>query len=156
MKYWEAFERRIVHDIRLSGHFITRIPTGARVIKIGGAVQFKGQKTAFDFAAAVNGRAVFFDAKCMTSGERFNIRSLVLSPKKIHQYQALLDAAQSGGAVAGYLIWWFNERLITFVDVLKLRDLIVNTEVKSITPETFPSNTYPDHMKIDVSQWASS
>lgn len=154
MKIWEAFEKRIVHDFTMQGHFIARIPTGARVVKGGAGLTFKGQKTPFDFASCVEGVAVFFDAKCVTSGSRFNFKSLVLAPKKVHQYEALC-AARKSGAEAGYMIWWYNTRQITWLDIAEL-EYRIRSGSPSISPESLPGRTFEDHLKIDPVKWILS
>lgn len=159
MTFWSQFEKRIVSDLTMQGIFVSQIPTGCRIVSRkgfggGGGARPSIQmvKTDFDFCAAVDGRAVFFDAKAC--GERtFNIRSLILREKKRHQFLRMREAHRTG-AKAGYLIWFYEERLITWAPVEVVAGIIADRTSKNITPDLPGCFTQEDSWKVDIARMA--
>lgn len=145
MKLSVQFENRIEREIWAQGNYCARIPTGVRVIGKGKVAM---RKTPFDFAASINGRAVFFDAKS-TSASTFNIGSMVMAVKKVHQFHEL-SAAFRAGAVAGYLIWFYDLRLITWAPIA----VVAKKNLVSISPQTDGCRSQLDTYKIDLEKLA--
>lgn len=110
MSQWRDFEKRILHDLNL-GMFCTQIPSAISQTRGG----FVRKKTDFDFAACVDGKALFFDAKACGK-EGFYLKDQVFNEKKIHQFNAL-SRAEEAGAFAGYLVWFYQKKIIAWISV---------------------------------------
>lgn len=143
MKLHDQFEDRINREIWANGDYSVRIPQGAKVIGRGKLVKIK---TPFDFACSIRGRAVFFDAKS-TAENRFNLASKVTSEKSMHQFNQLREAARAG-AIAGYLIWFYQLRLITWVPI----DVMAERNLVSIAPYHRGTTTAEDNRRIDLAR----
>lgn len=139
------FETRIEKEIWAADDYCVRIPTG---VKVFGRGKVAMRKTPFDFAASIDGRAVFFDAKT-TKESTFNIGSMVMATKKVHQFNEL-RAAQRAGAVAGYLIWFYGLREITWAPI----DVVAQRNLTSIRPTTPGCRSMLDVHKIDFRKLA--
>jgi len=145
MRLSTQFENRIEREIWAQGNYCARIPTGAKIVGKG---QVRMQKTPFDFAASINGRAVFFDAKS-TGESTFNIGSMVMRTKKVHQFNEL-TAAYRAGAIAGYLIWFYDLRLITWAPIA----VVARKNLVSINPQTDGCRSQLDTHKLDLEKLA--
>lgn len=109
---WRQFEKRIGQELNLQRNtVVAQIPSHMNQSK--GRVFRK--KTDCDFAAGVDGRAVYFDAK-VCAEPRFNANSLILRESKIHQYRFLKSALEKG-SIGGYLIWFYGQRKIVWLPV---------------------------------------
>lgn len=142
--FWKSFEKDI--ELQLNARpqtYCVRIPNEVRGLHgRGHAVQVR---TPFDFAASINGRAIFFDAK--TCGEAtFNIKSLITRDKKKHQLEALTDAANNGAA-AGYLIWFYKFETIIWISIDDINNALAKG-IKSFTP-AHPKKQ-PDEMQLHL------
>lgn len=141
---WREFEKRTMRDINLGRDtFLTRIPS--HIEQARGGKSFR-RKTDCDFAGSVAGRGLFFDAKvCGVS--RFNIKSLILRPEKVHQFMALKGAMEKGNH-AGYLIWMYDMtiRKIVWLPVAKVTGL----QDKSISYDSDGVTCQDDDKPIDM------
>jgi penicillin-binding protein-related factor A (putative recombinase) len=142
---WRQFEKRCKEDLQLGGHAVTHVPSHLQQTKYGSV----RKKTDCDFAAGINGRAVFFDAK--VCGEaRFNIKSLILRPDKIHQYWFLIGAVEKG-SVGGYLIWFYDKKKIVWLPAENIHRLTQDSE-KSIGIDSPEVRTQDDDKPIRLDQ----
>lgn len=119
------FEKRVIQESKLNGITCIRVPDH---------VTFSGhrRKTEFDYCAGVDGLAVFFD--CKATGRAFNLKSYVLAKEKVHQYKALVEAAEKGN-VSGYLLYFYEEGQYVWAPIDTVSRLIASG-AKSITPDT--------------------
>jgi penicillin-binding protein-related factor A (putative recombinase) len=140
---WSQFESRIVTDSRFHGVYVARIPSEMK--QVGGKTFRK--KTSFDFAAALPGKTLFFDAKAC--GENtFNFQSLVLRDKKIHQFRALGEAWDMGNP-SGYLIWFYEKQVIVWAHVVLVQDLVAKG-IKSLDEKTSGVRIQRDDVPINL------
>lgn len=130
MREWSQWERRIYSDLNYQQLVCIKIPEDVKFIQ-GKVVR---KKTDFDFVVAHKGQAIFFDAKCMSTEERFNYKSRLTNDKKIHQLYALIEAKRRG-AIAGLLFYFEKSNLIAWADIEDVkRD--IDSGNKTITPDT--------------------
>jgi hypothetical protein len=113
MNQGKSFEKRVEKELRLCGYWpVWKLPTGARVIGKGKAIQIKSHP---DFIVGSSVGTIVFDAK--TLGEKhFNLNSRVFRKEKVHQYKAL-NEAHSGGWHAGYLVHFRGEGVIAWMPI---------------------------------------
>jgi penicillin-binding protein-related factor A (putative recombinase) len=124
---WKQFENRIQTEANLNhSTMLVRIRDDVDVFR-GKVIR---RKSEFDFAASIDGQAVFFDAK-VTQDQGWNLKEYILAQKKIHQWIALQDAFDKG-AVAGYLIWFQQHDTIVWASVPCIRGLMTKGE-KALT-----------------------
>ena len=118
---WKQFEKKIGQELNIRPNaYCVAIPNEIRGMY--GKRKPIQVVTPFDFAASIDGRAIFFDAK--TCGETtFNLQSLVLRKQKNHQWQELIKARDSGSA-AGYLIWFYKYSIIIWASVEDIEEAI--------------------------------
>lgn len=149
MDPWAQFEKRIAHDSGLCGIFVSRIPTGCRIVRAGPRPKIQLVKTDFDFSAGVNGQSLYFDAKALLDNN-FNFKSRVLSESKVHQFKRMLEARALGNS-AGYLIWFYELRKITWAPI-NLVNAMISDGAKSLNPDTPGCRTQDDFIVIDLSK----
>jgi hypothetical protein len=151
MDYWKQFENRIYKESWARGIFVSQIPTGCRIVYRGGRKSIQLVTTDFDFAAGVSGRAMFFDAKA-DAGKNFNFKSHVSRPSKHHQMLKLLSAHDMGSA-AGYLIWFYNLKQITWAPIRTVH-LMIRDGAKSLNPDTPGVRSQEDWLALDIGKLA--
>lgn len=151
MDPWRQFENRIVKESLLKNIFVSQIPTGCRIVWRNGRKHMQLVKTDFDFASGFKGRAIFFDAKAEGSNT-FNFRMHCLSENKLHQFRKLLDAEAMGNA-AGYLIWFYHLKKITWVPIGLVNTLQLAGH-KSLTPNTPGVRSEDDFIALDIGKLA--
>lgn len=147
MSQWKHFEQRVYNESNLLGIFVSRIPTGCRIIRPGKPPKVQLVKTDFDFCAGLNGQALFFDAKATDKGT-FNFKSYVEAPKKVHQYTRMCQAHDMGN-LAGYLIWFYDKRMITWAPIQLVRAML-REGGKGINPDTPGCRSQEDWKKLDL------
>ncbi len=104
-------------------------------------------KTDFDFAAGCEGHAIFFDAKS-ESGNTFNFKGRVLHKDKVHQFNKMREAWSMGNK-AGYLIWFYDLKKITWAPI-EVIDKMLEDGIKSLTPDSPGCITQDDFIVIDL------
>jgi hypothetical protein len=147
MSQWKDFEQRVYNETKLQGIFVSRIPTGCRIIRGGNPPKVQLIKTDFDFTAGLPGAALFFDAKA-DSAKNFNFKSYVTRPKKLHQFKKMCEAADMGN-LAGYLIWFYTLNQITFAPINVVRAMI-REGAASLNPDTPGCRSQEDWLKLDL------
>lgn len=150
---WKQFENRIEEETK-AGFGVTcwRVPANVRLLPDGKRpVVVKSNP---DFCAGIFGLAAFFDAKA-TESKAWNIKDNVLrhdkSANKIHQWEKLVTAS-SNGNIAGYLIWFYNLKVICWVSVETLKDLMAQG-YESVTPVSPGVIFRPDDRLIDLKEF---
>lgn len=143
MKLWKGFENRIREECQLQGITCIKIPE--QIVQAGGGKHFR-RKTAFDYAAGIDGIAAFFDAK--SSGRDLYLESYITDEKKIHQFTAL-KAAYENFNIAGYLIHFYQEFTIAWAPIQVVHGLI-NTKQLKITPTTPGLTKQMDNVPINL------
>lgn len=142
---WRVFEARVKTDLNLLKVAVTQIPSSLN--KSRGKTW--RSKTDCDFAAAPDGRAVFFDAK-VCAENLFNIKSLILRESKIHQYRFLLSCVERG-AIGGYLIWFHTKGTIMWLPAENINILCENDD-KSVGIGSPEGSTQGDHLPINLTK----
>lgn len=130
---WELFEKRIKVDCDLQQIFCIKVPETVRGMFGGIKRGPRLVKSDPDFVLGVDGRFVLFDSK-VTQDRLWNLKKYVFRDDKIHQYSSLLRA-HTYGNIAGYLVWFKEYRMITWVPIHVLAQCLA-AKTPSITPET--------------------
>lgn len=116
----QAWEQLLKHLMTRDGWEVVEIPPGCRGDGRGGLIRVK---TAFDFVAGKNGRAVFFDAKSVESG------NFTKSQCTVHQVDSLFKFFKQGFQ-AGYFVNFRDQNLVVFFSADKLMALKPRTSLK--------------------------
>lgn len=93
-----------------------KIPSGCRFARGSFGVQPIPIKTPFDFIIAKDGKAVFFDAKCLSNS------SLTYSKIKPHQLEKLFEMEQQS-FLSGYIVYFVEENKVSFFTSSTLKKL---------------------------------
>ncbi len=105
----------------MQGFAITHIPSHLQQTK-GRTVRIK---TDCDFAAGIDGKAVFLDAKSCAGKMFYFSDHKTFNEDKLHQIRFLAEAMAKGNR-AGFLVWLYDKRLILWADV----DLVCDVKAK--------------------------
>ena len=128
------FEKRIKLDCDLQKIMCTKVPETIRGFFSAGTRRGPRMvKSDPDFILGLDGKHVIFDAK-MTMERLWNLKKYVLCPEKIHQFSELLRASHCG-CKAGYLVWFKEYRMITWIPIEVIVAAQTN-KIPSLTPET--------------------
>lgn len=149
---WKQFEKRIENESKAAfGVTCWQIPSHVRFLPGGKTVAVKSLP---DFCAGIFGMAAFFDAKA-TQENGWNIKANVLrhdkSANKIHQWEALTKAHDNGN-IAGYLIWFYNLKVICWVSVPAMKNLM-DLGYASVTPVSPGVVFRPDDRPVDLKEF---
>lgn len=113
-KFGDLFESRIEMAAKQSGLLLIKIPTGGRMIKRGGRLEFIRQASPFDFILQAPGRfPVYIDAK--TRDQKKIPYSGWFSHKSTHEQVMRLNEAAKFGTPAGFLVWFRPIDRVTFI-----------------------------------------
>lgn len=143
---WRQFEGRIKEQLNMMGVVVTHIPshilqTKRKMIRL---------KTDCDFAAAVDGKAIFFDAKSCAGNKFYFSEHKTFEKEKKHQFD-FLTTAKARGSEAGYLIWLYDKRLILWVPIDVVFSVHMRGE-KGIDESTPGVKMQSDSEVIDLSR----
>jgi penicillin-binding protein-related factor A (putative recombinase) len=145
MDLWKQFEHRIKNEANINPTVTCiRIRDDVRVIGNGKPIRSKSE---FDFTAAIDGQAMFFDAK-ETQDARWNLKEYCLYKTKVHQWNALKSAHEKG-AMAGYLVWFSTLNSIVWAPIPALLAAIERDE-KCLTITTIGCSSQSDNEPIDL------
>lgn len=132
-KEWVLFEKRIKVDCDLQRITNIKIPEIVRGMFGGNKRGPMMVKSYPDFVLGLDGKFVILDAK-VTHDRLWNIKKYCLHEDKIHQFSFLLRANLDGN-ISGYLVWFKEYRMITWVPITVIQYCQTN-QIPSITPET--------------------
>lgn len=142
---WKQFEKRVESESKMNQITAWKVPTEIRLIK--SRPYPIHIKTVPDFACGILGLAAFFDAKT-THKDKWQIKDNVLREDKIHQWHNLLDAHEKGN-VAGYLLWFINHRLISWISVETINQFLEQKQ-NLILPDSPGVISFPDDQPINL------
>lgn len=140
---WRSFEARVKQESELQGITCVKVPEH---MGMGGGRIFR-KKTEFDYCAGIDGIAAFFDCK-ITGRKDFNFKTYVIQQEKVHQFNAL-RRAQDNLNIAGYLIYFYEQRTVVWVN-MKLVGSLLDAGVKAITVNTPAATTQLDDVPINL------
>ena len=141
---WKDFESNILSHSKINNLFILKIPEAVRLKKGYRPIRVK---TAFDFTASIDGLAMFFDAKCVSTRDSWNYAKYMLDDKRIHQWNSLQEAYDKGN-ISGLLFWFTQKGLIGWASVPTIRESL-KTETY-LGPETAGVVWQSDQIPIDL------
>lgn len=149
VKDWQIWERRILADAQLQGYEISRIPEEVRGLYTQRPTKIKSD---VDFCMAINGAAVWFDAKACEE-ILWNIKKRVFrietdkQSSTLHQWAKLKSAADRG-CFAGYLIWFTEARKISWAPVSAI-EFAVKNNIASLHWQSEGVTSQDDDKPID-------
>jgi len=114
-KLGSQFEMFLEHACKFSRVDCVRIPDGCRKVRAGSGIRLLAVKTPFDYILAFKGRVAFLDTKSCGS-DRFPY-----SRVEAHQLEALRKLGRH--AIAGYLVYFSESKIICFFSWSRLLDL---------------------------------
>lgn len=128
-----------------------RIPSEVRPVRRNGRLEYQPVKSHPDFVVGLGPFMCVFDAKS-TEENIWNLKKNVFrqdaSANKKHQWDQL-QAAHNSGVIAGYLIWFLNQRRIVWASVPAIYHLI-DESIVGISPESPYVTSQPDDQPIDL------
>lgn len=132
-KEWLWFERKIERDAKAQNITYRKIPEKFVNVYRGHPIQ---KKVCYDGILSLDGRFVSLDAKSCNV-RTFNLKSNCFAPKKIHQFNALVDDHNNGN-ISGLLINFVAYKLISWVPIEIIADIFFKKKpIKSLKPD-FP------------------
>jgi hypothetical protein len=128
-----------------------QIPREIRTIRKNGRLEYVPIKSHPDFVVGLGPFMCVFDAKS-TEENIWNLKRNVFrhdsSANKKHQWDKLQEA-HNRGVLAGYLIWFLNQRRIVWASVPAIYHLI-DESIVGISPESPYVTAQPDDLPIDL------
>lgn len=120
---WRSFETRIKNEVSCQG-VITHIPSHIQQTRKGNI----RLKTDCDFAAAVDSKAAFFDAKTTAANKFYFSEHKTFDPKKIHQISFLENCCLKGSR-AGLLVFFYEKGVIVWAEATLVTELYRKKEI---------------------------
>lgn len=146
MKPWKAFEKRIKVESQMLGITCIKVPNHLEKARIkSGALIDVERKTEFDFCAGIDGIAMFFDAKYVSSENYLSLNELT-RPQKYHQYSALVDAWAKGN-ISGYVAHLFKIQTICWIPITTVMNLIDHIKQAEAHNQNNPNDKQPLPLK---------